>query len=130
MRFKAMLNGQEIEGDCVNPGEWFGKAWIVEVGCGFSSIFFAVEGDGPQDVIDNLCDSEEYGHLIRVDEDTAKEAEEDGLELNYAGNASEPVDLENVHIHGEYVNRMTDAMPVPSMKYLVGEMTPIEYANR
>jgi len=116
MRFKAKHNGYEVEGDCVNPGEWFGEAWVIESGCGYSSIFFAVEADNESDAIDELTDHDDYGKCIRIDEEDADE------ETYRAGNAGEPVDLDNV------------AMFRPkSIVYILDdgtELTPIEYANR
>lgn len=116
MRFKATIRGGEFQGECVNPGEWFGKAWVIECGIGYSSLYYAVEADHESDAIDELADSEEYGHIIRIDESDADE------DTHRAGNAGEPVDLDNV------------AMYRPeSIVYILDdgtELTPIEYANR
>lgn len=137
MKFTAKMGDHQIGGHCVNPGEWFGKAWVVEVGIGCSSLFYAVEGDHEQAVIDALTDSEEYGHVIRYDSETEALDAANGEEENIcrAGNASEPVDLDNVAIHGCAVSRMNDDIPYnakegcSAIRYDTGE-TPIEYANR
>ena len=127
MTFSAKLGDHQIDGECVNPGDWFGKAWILEIGVGFSSFYFAVEGDCEQDVIDNFIDLSERRHLLLI-EDT-NDLDEDWT--TRAGNAGEPVDLSNVAIHGKAVSRMNDDMPI-AMVYFTkdGEQTPIDYANR
>lgn len=89
------LNGHEITADVINPGGWWGKVWLIEVGCGFSSSFFVVEAGNESNVIDEFTDSE-YGHLIKVAE---KDKEGYVGRENYGGNACEMVDLENVRIH-------------------------------
>ena len=38
---KGNLNGHDIEAEVINPSDWFGKIWLVEIGCGFSSRLFA-----------------------------------------------------------------------------------------
>lgn len=115
MKFTATMHGHEISGDCVNPGEWFGKAWIVEVGCGVSSIFLAIEADTEIDAIDVLADSEKYGHLIN---DPDNEENED---VCRAGNDSHAVNLDEIFIYG------TSAQNVV---YCVGNISPIQWANR
>lgn len=52
------LNGHDIEAEVINPGDWFGKVWLIEVGCGYSSIFFAVEADHVSDALDKFVGSE------------------------------------------------------------------------
>ena len=67
MKAKGKLNGQDIEAEVVNPGGWFGKAWLVEVACGCWPFFYVVEADTLQDAIDEFADSEKHGHHIRID---------------------------------------------------------------
>jgi hypothetical protein len=138
MKFKAMMHGREITGEVVNAGEWFGKAWVVEIGIGMSSFFKAVEANSVGGAIDALTDSDEHGAYIRmVDEDTPDE------DVIRAGNAGEPVDLENVIVHGQaFPDHRMDAKSIPynakpgcsDIVYLIGEaptlaLTPIQYMN-
>jgi len=97
--FRATLDGHEITGPAVNPGEWFGKLHIIGVGCGFSMFFYAVEAGHDSDAIDALTDSEDHGHIIRLDESDI-DPDDDDDDVYRAGNAGEPVDLDNVRIWG------------------------------
>ena len=69
----ANLNGHELKDiPVINPGEWFGKTWLVEIGGSCSPLFLIVEADTVQDAIDELADNEQYGHnIIVADEDLA-----------------------------------------------------------
>ncbi len=52
------LNGHDIEAEVINPGDWFGKVWLIEVGCGYSSVFYAVEADHLTDALDVFVGSD------------------------------------------------------------------------
>lgn len=52
------LGEHDIEAEVINPGGWFGKTWLVEIGCGYSSVFYVVEADSVTDAIDEFIDSE------------------------------------------------------------------------
>lgn len=75
---------QQIEGPVVNPADWFGKVWLVEIPHG---PVLAVEADHEQAAIDVLADSLEYGHWIN---------DPDGKET--AGNDDHPVDTTMVRV--------------------------------
>lgn len=62
-------NGEEQQAPVLNPGDWFGKAWLLEVACGYWPVYFVVEADSATDAMDELAESEEYGHHVRIDED-------------------------------------------------------------
>lgn len=57
--------------DHLNKGEWFGKTFLIGIGCGFSTIFFVVEADSEGDALDTFVDSK--GHLLEVDEEDVEE---------------------------------------------------------
>ena len=83
--------------DVMNPGEGFGKVHIL--GIAISNAInpnFVIEADSLQDAIDVWADSDRYGNLINMDDDTVKEAVADGLEITYAGNDGHAVDIDNV----------------------------------
>ena len=129
MKFTATMHGHEISGDCVNPGEWFGKAWVVEIGCGCSSIFLAIEADTEIDAIDVLADSKQYGHLIN---DPDNEENED-VDVCRFGNDSHAVNLDNVLIHGSFVQNVSKKIPYEQKEgcsNLLYCISPIEWANR
>ena len=76
----------------VNPGEWFKKRWLVGVGVGFSCLFYVVEGDHEQDVLDELVDSD-WGHIVKTD------CEHDNdEECTFAGNYGEHVDFDDIRV--------------------------------
>jgi len=81
----------EVEG-FVNPDDWFGRTMVVMMG----GKWYVVEADHLQDAIDCIVDSEEYGKILTISEETAEEWEADGREVYRAGNFGEPVDLEGV----------------------------------
>lgn len=54
---KGRLGQHDIEAEVLNPSSWFGKTWLIEIGCGFSSSFFAVEADTVTDAIDEFSGS-------------------------------------------------------------------------
>lgn len=81
----------------VNPGNWFGKTWLLEIGGSYSPLFLIVEADSPSDAIDELADSETFGHHIVVaDEDLG---DYDSETCNY-GPSGQVVDLDHLMIHG------------------------------
>lgn len=97
MRFRAKLHGHDIAGEVINPGDWFGKTWIIEVGVGNGNYFLAVEADTQTDAIDVLADSDQFGHAINID---VEDVDED---TSTAGNDGHPVDLTNVAIHRDTI---------------------------
>lgn len=92
------LNGHELTGvPVVNPGNWFGKTWLLEIGGCYTSLFLVVEADSASDAIDELSDSEEFGHHIVVDE--ADLADYDPETCHY-GPSGQVLDLDHLAIHG------------------------------
>ena len=71
VKAKCTFNGHELTDiPVVNPGDWFGKTWLLEIGESYSPFFLIVEVDSVQTAIDELADDEKHGHLITVaDED-------------------------------------------------------------
>ena len=86
-------NGEEltIQG-YVNEDGWFGKTWLIGVGCGFSCFFYIVEAGSESDAIDELVDSQ-WGHMLVIPEE-----EYDENHHHRAGNAGLPVDLTEVRV--------------------------------
>ena len=77
----------------INPGDWFGRVWVLSIQISNWPIILAVEADSLQDALDELADSEQYGHLVTVEEpDLADYPEED---RNY-GPSGQVVDYDNV----------------------------------
>jgi hypothetical protein len=96
---KATFNGQELKDvPVLNPVDWFGKSWLIEIGGSYWPLFLIVEADSVSDAIDELADNEKYGHNIVVaDEDLGDYPEQD----RHYGPSGQVLDLDHVMIHGD-----------------------------
>ena len=74
----------------VNPGGWFGQAWIIWVPLGNFMFPWIVEADSEGNAVDELVDIHPY--TLVIDEEDADE------ETHRTGNDGKPVDLSNVRI--------------------------------
>lgn len=82
----------------LNPGGWFGKTWLIELGGSYTPLFLIVESDSLTDAIDELAENEKYGHQIIVaDEDLGDYPEDD---RHYSGNG-QVLDLDHLMIYGQ-----------------------------
>ena len=80
----------------LNPGGWFGKAWLLELGGSYTPLFLVVEADTISDAIDELSDNATYGHQIHVpDEDLADYPEED----RHYDASGRVIDLDHLMVH-------------------------------
>lgn len=92
------LNGHELtDVSVINPGDYFGKTWLIEIGGSYSPLFLMVEADSASDAIDELADSEEFGHHIVVAEEDL--ADYDPETCHY-GPSGQVIDLDHLAIHG------------------------------
>lgn len=98
------FNGHELTADVVNPGDWFGKTWLLEIGGSYTPLFLIVEADSVSDAIDELADSDEYGHYIVVKDADLGDYPED--ERHY-GPSGQVIDTDWLSIHG------CEGCPVP-----------------
>ena len=81
----------------LNPGGWFGKTWLLELGGSYTPLFLVVEADTVSDAIDELSDNKTYGDQIHVsDEDLSDYPEDD---RHYDGNGR-VIDLDHLLVHG------------------------------
>ena len=112
----------------LNPGDWFGKAWLIEIGGSYSPLFLVVEADSVQDAIDELAENSKFGHHIVVPDEDLGDYPED--ERHY-GPSGQPLDLDHLLIHGQEGT----ACPFPC-RYFGGEglpengMLPTDYWRR
>ena len=54
---RATFHGHDLTDiPVLNPGDWFGKAWLIEIGGSYSPLFLVVEADSITDAIDELAD--------------------------------------------------------------------------
>jgi hypothetical protein len=94
----ATFNGHELKDiPVINPGDWFGKTWLVEIGGSYWPLFLIIEADTVQDAIEELADNEKYGHNINVPDDDLADYEAETC--NY-GPSGQVIDLDHLMIHG------------------------------
>jgi len=93
------FNGHDLTDiPVINPGAWFGKAWLIEIGGSYTPLFLVVEADTVSDAIDEFSDDEIYGHQIHVpDSDLADYLEDD---RHYDG-SGRVIDLDHLMIYGQ-----------------------------
>lgn len=108
------FNGHDLTDlTVINPGGWFGKAWLVEIGGSFTPLFLVVEADNVSDAVDELSDDPTYGPQIHVPDEELGDYPED--ERRYDG-SGRVIDLDWVAIHGR------EGCDLPySVKYHVGD---------
>ncbi len=93
------LNGHELKDvEVVNPGDWFGKTWLIEIGGSYSSHYLVVEANSMSDAIDELADSEKHGHHIIVEDEYLDDYPEDS---RHYGPSGQVLDLDHIMIHGQ-----------------------------
>ena len=94
----ATFHGQELKDvPVLNPGGWFGKTWLLEIGGSYWPLFLIVEADTVLDAIDELADNEKFGHNIVVPpEDLGDYPEND----RHYGASGQVLDLDHLMIHG------------------------------
>ena len=94
----ATFHGQELKGvPVLNPGDWFGKTWLVEVGGAYLPLYLIVEADNVSDAIDELADDETYGHHIVVAAGDLADYPEDG---RHYGPSGQVLDLDHLKVYG------------------------------
>ncbi|MCB9951409.1 MAG: hypothetical protein H6824_10550 [Planctomycetaceae bacterium] len=91
------LNGHELTADVVNAGDWFGKTWLICIEGGFTPLFLIVEADSASDAINELADSEEFGHHIIVDNADLTDYSDDD---RHYGPSGQIIDTDWLSIHG------------------------------
>src|SRR5947209_19075373 len=93
------LHGHELKDmPVLNPGDWFGKTWLLEIGGSYWPLFLVVEADSPQDAIDELADDKTFGHHIVVTEADLSDYPED---QRHYGPSGQVLALDHPMIHGQ-----------------------------
>ena len=99
IKARGSFAGQELNDiPVLNPGDWFGKCWLLEIGGSYWPLFLIVEADSVSDAIDELADNEKYGHHIVVPPEDLGDYAED--ERHY-GPSGQVIDLDHLMIHGQ-----------------------------
>ena len=113
----ALLHGHELNDmPVLNPGAWFGRTWLIEIGGSFSPLFLIVEANSMSDAIDELADSEKYGHNIIVSPEDLGDYDP---ETCHYGASGQVLDLDHLMIYGDEMSRQPFrcryfAQPLPS----------------
>ncbi len=95
---RAILEDQELNDiPVLNPGEWFGKTFLLEIVGSYSPLYLIVEAGSVYAAIDELADNERYGHNIIVADDYLSGSPEEG---RYYGPSGQVLDLCHLAIHG------------------------------
>ena len=56
IKARGSLAGKELTDiPVLNPGDWFGKAWLLEIGGSYWPLFLVVEADSVTDAIDETA---------------------------------------------------------------------------
>lgn len=93
------FNGHDLTNiPVINPGDWFGKTWLIEIDSSYTPLFLIVEADTVSDAIDQLSDDETYGHNIHVPDEDLGDYPEDSRHYDGSGRV---IDLDHVLIHGQ-----------------------------
>ena len=93
------LHGHELtDMPVLNPGDWFGKTWLIEIGGSYTPLFLIVEANSMSDAIDELADSERYGHLIIVEDEYLDDYPEDS---RHYGRSGQVLDLDHLMVYGQ-----------------------------
>lgn len=95
----ANFHGHELtEISVINPGGWFGKTWLIEIGGSYSSFYLIVEADSMSGAIDALADDEKHGHHIVVEDEYLSDYDSDTC---HYGPSGQILDLDHLMIYGE-----------------------------
>jgi hypothetical protein len=118
---RTTLNDHELTDiPVLNPGDWFGKTWLIEIGGCYWPLFLIVEADSLSDAIEELAENEKWGHHITVSPEDLKDYPED--ERNY-GPSGQVFDLDHLMVHG----REGEDVPFPCRYF--GDGLPSAGAN-
>lgn len=99
IKAKANINGHELTDiPVLNPGDWWGKCWLLEIGGSYTPLFLVVEADSAADAIDELADNEQYGHHIVVANEDLADYDPDTCQYGPSGQV---LDLDWLQIHGQ-----------------------------
>ena len=98
VKANANFHGHELNDiSVINPGDWFGKTWLLEIGGSYSALYLVVEASSAQDAIDELADNEKHGHHILVADDNLSDYDPESCHYSPSGQV---IDLDHLMIHG------------------------------
>lgn len=92
----------------LNPGEGFGKCWLIELGGSYYSSFVVIEADSEMDALEALSDDKDWSHHTLIDIGSLADYflgnDEEGQPVYevYWNNVGNPCDFQNVAIYGPF----------------------------
>lgn len=96
---RGNINRHELTDiEVLNPGDYFGKAWLIEIGGSYSSLYPIVEAESITDAIDELAENEKHGHHIIVENDNLGDYPDDS---RHYGASGQVLDLDHLMIYGQ-----------------------------
>ena len=99
VKANANFHGRELTDiRVINPGGWFGKTWLIEIGGSYSSFYLVVEAGSMSDAIDELADDEKYGHHIVVEDEYLSDYDPDSY---HYGPSGQVLDLDHLMLYGD-----------------------------
>lgn len=99
VKAQAKINGHELTDiPVLNPGDNWGKCWLLEIGGSYTPLFLVVEADSAADAIDELASNEKYGHNIIVADDDLADYDPNDCQFGPSGQV---LDLDWLEIHGQ-----------------------------
>jgi hypothetical protein len=100
--FSGKFGGQDVKGDVVNPGECFGRTWLIYVEDCFDQPLFVVEADDPCEAEEAFLADSDLASMVRIDEVDLPDFDPEELHYDSDGN---PVNTESIQIHGPFACR-------------------------
>jgi|GEM_PF-1044304 len=95
----ATINGVEVTDiPVVNPGNWFGRTWLCEIGGSMEPIYLFIEADSFCSAIDELADSDTHRHHIVVEHDDLDDYAPEECSFGPSGQI---LDLDWLLLHGD-----------------------------
>src|SRR5687768_9896646 len=96
---KGTFQGRDLtDMPVLNPRDWFGRTWLLEIGGSYWPLFLVVEAKSVWGSIEELAESEKHGHHIIVAEDDLGDYPEDERTFGPSGQV---LDLDHLVVHGD-----------------------------
>lgn len=107
IRAKGKLGDHEIDCQVLNPGGWFGRAYLIEIGGSYWPLYYVVEANSAWDAIEELCETKARHHIIANPRDLGDYPEDS----RHYGPNGEVLDLDHVRVYGDDSRYVTPAWP-------------------
>lgn len=111
----------------LNPGDYFGKCYLIEIGGSYWPLYLIVEADSVTDALDVLAGNQKYGHQIVVDDADLGDYPEESRFYSAEGKV---LDLDHVQIYGEDGKEWPFPCRYHSDGLPIEGISSIDFANR